>query len=353
MISVERVELEEVPWSELDKAEDRVIFQTRPWLNFVVATQAAEPVVAVIKDNGTTVGYFTGAVVRKLGVKILGSPFKGWTTGYMGFNLAAGAPRAPYLEAVADFAFRDLGCFHVELSDRFIRESDYASSSFVVRHKSNREIDLTQSEDRLFVNMTSACRRCVRKAEKNGLIIEEANDVSFAEDYYAQLQDVFAKQGLVPTYSRLRVVELIRNLHSTGNLLLLRVRDPKGRCIASGIFPAFNATMYFWGGASWRQYQILRPNEALMWYAMRYWKAKGIRTFDMCGPADYKKKYGGYEISIPYLFKPRYSFLLSMRDMAERTFETGLAMRGKLRGRHTRPALLPATIASARAISDC
>jgi hypothetical protein len=27
--------------------------------------------------------------------------------------------------------------------------------------------------------------------------------------------------------------------------------------------------MYFGGGASWRQHQILRPNEAIQWQAMK------------------------------------------------------------------------------------
>ncbi len=65
--------------------------------------------------------------------------------------------------------------------------------------------DLTKSEDELFNGMDSACRRCVRKAEKSGVVIEEAHDPAFANEYYEQLKDVFSKQGLVPTYDLERV----------------------------------------------------------------------------------------------------------------------------------------------------
>jgi len=40
--------------------------------------------------------------------------------------------------------------------------------------------DLTQTEDKLFSGMDSACRRCVRKAEKSGVTLEPAHDLDFA-----------------------------------------------------------------------------------------------------------------------------------------------------------------------------
>ena len=47
--------------------------------------------------------------------------------------------------------------------------------------------------------MDSACRRCIRKAEKSGVTVEEAHDLAFADDNDEQLKDVFAKQGKLPT----------------------------------------------------------------------------------------------------------------------------------------------------------
>ena len=100
------------------------------------------------------------------------------------------------------------------------------------------------------------------------------------------------------TYGVERVRELISHVHPTGILLLLRARLPHGCCIATGIFPAMNQTMYFWGGASWRQYQHLLPNEAIQWYAMKYWKERGIRVYDFGGCGEYKENMVGVKLGL-------------------------------------------------------
>jgi GNAT acetyltransferase-like protein len=330
MLTFQRLPLDAVDWQHLDSFADRTIFQTLPWLTFVARTQEAEPVVAALHDGTDTVGYFTGLIVNRYGCRILGSPFPGWTTSYMGFNLLPGISRRQALAVLADFAFRDLHCVHLELMDRRLAVEDGRSLGFDLRNGSGFEIDLCQTEDELFAAMTSACRRCIRKADKDGLIIEEANVVGFVDDYYAQLKDVFAKQNLVPTYPKERVQALIDCLYSTGMLLLLRACDQTGRCIATGIFPAMNDTMYFWGGASWRQFQILRPNEAIMWYAMRYWKARGVRRCDMGGAGEYKRKYGGSEICVPRFRKSRYRFIGRLRNAARQLVDTSQRIHGFL-----------------------
>ena len=67
------VDRRDVPWQALDRFDDRVVFQTREWLNFIAESQRATPVVAEIRDDDTVAGYFSGLVVRKFGVRILGS----------------------------------------------------------------------------------------------------------------------------------------------------------------------------------------------------------------------------------------------------------------------------------------
>ena len=74
-----QIKFEQVPWDELDSFEDREVSQTKPWIDFVLKSQGGRPVVAALRDGGQTLGYFTGIVVSKLGVPILGSPFVGWT----------------------------------------------------------------------------------------------------------------------------------------------------------------------------------------------------------------------------------------------------------------------------------
>src|SRR5207248_916198 len=191
----------------------------------------------------------------------LGSPFGGWSTPYMGFNLLPSVPRRIAVEALPKFAFQDLGCIHFEVTDLHLSPADVSGLGLAERKHATMEIDLTQSEEALLANMTKSCRWTVRKAEKNGIIIEEAQDAAFAEEYAEQLKDVFAKQGLVPHFGLERVRSLLKHLRPAGSLLTLRARDPEGRCVATGIYAGLNETAFFWGGASWRQYQKLYPNE--------------------------------------------------------------------------------------------
>jgi hypothetical protein len=316
MLTWRRIQVPLEQWDLLLQAfDDRTLFQSASWLRFLLHTERGELVQAVLTDGTSELGYFVGLVITKFGIRILGSPLPGWTTSYMGFALQPGVSRAEALSSLRKFAFEDLKCVHLELMDRKV-ESAALGPHYGRRDYNGFEVDLSRSEDDIFSNMAPACRRCIKKALRSEISIEEAHDAEFATDYYAQLQDVFAKQGLSPTYSLERVRDLIQHMHASGNLLLLRAYDDERRCIATGIFPAMHDRAYFWGGASWREHQHLRPNELLFWYAMRYWKARGIRYLDMGGAGDYKRKYGGREISVPWLRTSRYPLLPFLRHGA-------------------------------------
>lgn len=320
MLTVHRPPLDHIDWNALDAFGDRAFTQRRHWLQFVASFTGGEVVVAELHRAGELVGYFNGVRFRRCGVPILGSPFRGWSTPYMGFNLAPGVPRSEALASVERFAFRELGCLHLEVTDRYFTPDDAGACGYAHRPVRTLITDLSEGEDRLLANMTSACRRAIRKAEKSGVSVETAAPEGFAEEYHAQLQDVFAKQDLRPTYSSARVRKLIEHVHPSGDLLLARVRDAGGRSIATGIFPGFGAFSFFWGNGSLREHQILRPNEALHWFAMRYWKQRGMRWHDWGGANAYKAKYGVVPFTTLALRKSRHPALQYARDLAERLY---------------------------------
>ena len=225
----------------------------------------------------------------------------------------------------------------MEVSDPYFKVEDGETLGFITDSYTSYRTDLTRSEEELFNSMDSACRRCVRKAEKSGVTIEEAHDHGFADESYEQLKDVFAKQGLVPTYDVERVRALIKNLEPTGRLLLVRARDPEGKCIATGIFPGFNKIAEFWGNASFRSSQILRPNEFIQWYVMRYWKRRGIQVYDWGGEGTYKEKYGCVQHQVPWFTKSRYQVVSKLRDEARKMFERKQKFLGWLQGERATP----------------
>jgi hypothetical protein len=86
VLEFHRIPFDQVDWQLLDSYADRVVMQRRGWLEFVQAITGGEIVIAQIEQDGQTAGFFSGILFRRCGVPILGSPFRGWTTAYMGFQ---------------------------------------------------------------------------------------------------------------------------------------------------------------------------------------------------------------------------------------------------------------------------
>jgi len=187
-LRLERLEPAQVGWHELDAFADRNVYQTRDWLSFIATTQQAEPVVAAVKQRSETVGFFTGAIVTRYRIRILGSPFRGWTTGYRGFNLREGVSRRSAVEALLAFAFRNLSCMHLELRDRPLRLEDVGGLGFDFSPKTSFVVDLQPPENEIFARMKRNCLRAIRKTEKVGVAIEEADVLASADENYAHLQ---------------------------------------------------------------------------------------------------------------------------------------------------------------------
>ena len=336
MLEIRTIPWDHVPWEELDRFADRTVFQTREWLEFIAETQHGTPVVAELRDGGALAGYFSGVFIRKLGLRILGSPFPGWTTPHIGFNLLPDSvSRTQALDALRRWAFGTDGCFHLEVSDWEFRNEGTVADRLQLERSGTYDSDLTQTEETLLGRMRKSCRWSIRKAEKSGVTVEEAVAAGFADDYYAQLLDVFSRQGLKPTYGVERVRTLVDRLHPTGRLLLLRARNPEGRSIATGIYPGFNQRAHFWGNASLRAEQHWQPNEGLHWYAMRYWKRRGVRHFDWGGSGgrgQYKEKYGGAPAAMLSFCGSKHQAITLARNAAHGLYYGSRTMLMRLQG---------------------
>lgn len=296
-LSIERVSLADVPWDDLDRSADRTVAQTRPWLAFLAETQRAEIVVARVLDGSETVGWYSGAVVSRAGLRILGSPLRGWTTAAMGFNLKPGVDRAAAVGALPAFAFGPLRCLHLEVADRGLSPAEAAATGLHPDPLPGFELDLGRTEDELLAGMNQMARRNIRKAERNGVRIERVDPATpgdFAPVLHAQLVEAYAKRGGRPRFGPERIDALIRHLGPTGNLLLLRAVAPDGSTAATAAFPGLpGSTAEFWMGSSSRRAQPLLPNELLMWEGVRQWRSLGATRFNLGGGGPYKQKFGG------------------------------------------------------------
>jgi hypothetical protein len=314
------VDIADIDWAALDQYADRTCSQRKSWIDYLIRIGAGTPVFARLEDGGKEMGWFTGMRRRYYGVPVLGSPLPGWNTAFMGLNLVPGVPRKDALVALSRYAFLSQKCVYVEISDVVTDTDSARAAGFVTAPSTGYVSDLSLSEDELLARMTSACRRCIKKATREGVIVEEASPEGFAAEFHEQLTNVFAHQGRGPTYSRERVEALVDCVYPSGDLLLLRARTREGQSIATAVFCGFGYYSSFWGNGSIRDMLHLRPNQVIHWYAMRYWKARGVRYHAWGGGGSYKESYGPEPLQYLRSYKGAVPGLAQIRQPAAKLY---------------------------------
>lgn len=328
----EVIDSERLDEQEFSLFNNKSVFTTIQWIEFIKTDSNAKPIIVRICDGeGNLIGYFTGLIIKKIGVKILGSPFRGWSTCYMGVDTNLTEEKVDIYSELVPFLLKKTRCAYMEITDRDITVETAKKSGFLVLPAQTLELDIDKDDEGLFKQMKTDCRNFIRQFERRGARLEIAQpDDEFAEEYYKQLEDVFAKQGLVPTYSVKKVKCLLKTMSKTDNVLCLKVISPDDKCIATSIFFGYNKKFFFWGGASYREDQHYRPNEYMIWNAIKYWRDKGCNKFDMVGVRDYKRKFGSYEQEYANMVFAKPKILLKGRILAERMYFKYIEIKGKI-----------------------
>ena len=301
------------------------VLTSKEWLQFVEEDSHVQPVVLRITEAETLVGFFIGFKTRKFGVTIIGSPFPGWSTPYMGLDVEGSKKKVEILPELVQYLKSHHKAMYIQISDREISFEDADTlkglPNYSVEDGGTLELSIDMDDEQLYKQMKTDCRNFVKQFERRGARVEKAEpDEEFAEEYYRQLEDVFAKQKLVPTYEVDKVKCFLRNLAVNERVLCLKVISPEDKCIATGIFPGYNHKMFFWGGASYRDFQQYRPNEYMIYTAMKYWRDRGCKMFDMVGIRPYKKKFGAYEVHYPTIVVVKYPFLNTLKKWAAKLY---------------------------------
>lgn len=320
-IEIIRCQLDDVPWGDLEERNDHTVFQRRSWLASLAESQRATPIALRI-GNGPEPAWCFGLVIRRFGVRIFGSPFPGWGTPYIGISTLHDGERINIANSVLQYAISELGCLHAELADPLLDAKGAFSPRIFKGAFKTLWTDLTREKELILADFHKESRRVVRKSAERRVVIHQAEDPdAFALEYYAQLSDVFEKQGLVPPFSLERVRLLIQHLAPSGQVLLLQATHAERGCIGTTISVGAGRYAALWGTASYRRHQDLLPNEAMLWNTLLHWKARGAATFDWGGYAEYKaRKYGGRPVDITWLRLSRFRALHHAREMAKRAY---------------------------------
>lgn len=191
---------------------------------------------------------------------------------------------------------------HIELrgGNNFLNDAPASLSYF------GHSLDLAQGEQRLFENMNGSARQAVRKAEKEGVTVEVAQTEAAIRDFYVLQCQTRRRHGLPPQPLEFFLNISRRILSQNQGIVVLASQG--GEKIAGAVYFFLGGRAIYKYGASDFRRQQLRPNNLVMWAAMRWLARHGATSLDLGktataneGLRKFKLNLGAIERQIEYV----------------------------------------------------
>lgn len=167
------------------------------------------------------------------------------------------------------------------------------------------DLNLSRSDHEIFSDFKDSTKRNIRKAEKSGLSLEIDDSLDSLKRFY-RLQCLTRKRlGFPPQpFSFFRRIHDHVNSQGYGTVVSA---FHSNTCVASSVYFLFGKQAIFKFGASDLRYQDLRPNNLVMWEAIKWLKERGFQTLNFGrtntedqGLIRYKRSWGTVEREIRY-----------------------------------------------------
>jgi CelD/BcsL family acetyltransferase involved in cellulose biosynthesis len=167
--------------------------------------------------------------------------------------------------------------------------------------------DLTPDLEGLWRRLDESARRAIRKAEKAGVTVQVAEDEKLLRAFYDLHLGVrkFKYRLLAQPYRMFEKVWQHFLAPGKGRLIVASLAN---QVIAGAVFLEWRDRLYYKFGASDPTELCHRPNDLIIWEAMKHAKAVGLRTLDLglsdwdqSGLVRYKRKFATEEKTIRFL----------------------------------------------------
>ena len=140
-------------------------------------------------------------------------------------------------------------------------------------------LDLAAAQERLFERMDGSARQAVRKAEKDGVTVEISQAEQAVRDYYA-LQCLTRKRHGLPPQPFSFFLNIWRQVVSQQQGIVA-LADWHGAKIAGAVYFYLGGRAIYKFGASDFRRQNLRPNNLVMWEAMKWLSRQGVASLSL------------------------------------------------------------------------
>ena len=170
-------------------------------------------------------------------------------------------------------------------------------SNFTLTEKVSYFLQLVDSPEKQFSGLSSKLRSQIRKATKNGLLVEQSS----LEDFYPIYINNMHRLGS-PHLSKTFFRNLIEN-YTHGEVLVFSVKYGE-KHIGSSILLIFKDFSEVTWAATYQDFNHLAPNMILYWKMIDYCISQEMKTFSFgraskdTGSLRFKKQWGGEEIQL-------------------------------------------------------
>jgi Acetyltransferase (GNAT) domain len=250
---------------------EATFFHTSAWARVVHETYGYEPV------------YFVQGGLKSFEAVLPLMEVDSWLTGRRGVSLPFTDACEPLCQDAATFdhlfsAARDHGkkrnWKYLECrGGRKWMESAPASTSFF-----NHRLNLAPDEATLIASFGESTRRALRKAQQSGLTVEFAQTLEATRSFYELLCKTRRRHG-VPPQPFSFFANIHRHVFSPGKGWVVIIKK-ESVAVAGAVFFHFNRSSLFKFGASDEGFKQYRPNNLVMWEAIRWHKEQGFKAID-------------------------------------------------------------------------
>ncbi len=286
-------------WAQLVQHQRSCVFHSPAWLQVLEDTYGFELGAHVILNEAgePIAGLPYGRVSDFFGTRLLTLPFSDYTDPLIETEAQWRALIDPVLAEGYPVTVR---CVHSTIplqDDRFV----------LAKQAMWHGMDVRPEVEQLWAYVHEAGRRAIRKAQKNGVVVRQADrmeDLRAFFDLHLRVRK-YKYHLLAQPYAFLE--NIWKRFVATGNGALL-LAEYQGKAIGGILFLHWKDTLYYKFNASAADALGCRPNDLVLWHGIQYAKAQGfsyldfgLSDLDQEGLLRYKRKYATEEKLISFL----------------------------------------------------
>lgn len=138
-------------------------------------------------------------------------------------------------------------------------------------------LDLTKSEEEILAGFRSSTKRNIKKAIREEVKIQICNSMKSMKDFF-RLHAITRKRLGYAIGPFQGFKNLYKHAISNGRGIIVNASYQK-KIIAAAVYLHFGKNVIFQHGASDMKYHYLRPNNLLMWEAIKWYAQNGFESF--------------------------------------------------------------------------